>query len=126
MVKKFCLIPIIMFFFISIMGCGSSDDSPLQVTRKEMTQLPDEGKITVEGELKNVGTEPKLVYLFVSLYGDMGMVKDSKKKLLNDGEPLKPGETLEFTTDFPYQEEVKTFNVKPDAKDPDPSDDTAQ
>ena len=83
-----------------------------------MLTYPDENVIVVEGEIMNVSEQEWLVYLFISLYGDFGMVKDNMKKLLNRGRALGPGESIDFSFEFPYDPEIKKHKARVEAKPP--------
>jgi len=118
MVKRLVWLQLSIFVIAVFVGCGTKDDSPIQVIREEMKLLPDEGIILVEGEVENVSEQPKLAYIYVSIYGDMGMVKDNRKRLLNGGLAMEPGDKLEFSMQFDYDDEVKKSKSRVEAVDP--------
>ncbi|MBU1625757.1 hypothetical protein KKB18_00125, partial [bacterium] len=68
--------------------------------------------------VQNVSDAPKLVYVYTGVYGDFGMVKDNKKKLLNGGEAMKPGDKLDFSMQFKYDPEIKSAKARAEGVDP--------
>jgi len=118
MKKKLLFLCFTFAVVIAFTGCGGEDTSPVKVIKQEMLKYPDEGIIVVEGTIQNTGDTPKLVYIYVSIYGDFGMSKGNKKKLMNNGNPMEPGQSLDFSIELPYDEEVQKAKVRVEATEP--------
>ena len=116
MVRRLIWLNFSILCIVALTCCGGKDTGPVQVISQDMETYPEEGVIVVKGVAQNMSESPELVYLYVSLYGDFGMVVDNKKKLLNGGQPLQPGDKIDFTMEFPFNEEVKKAKAKIEAK----------
>jgi hypothetical protein len=118
MTKKLVLFFISVFVIVGLTSCSTKDTSEIQIVKEEMIVKKDQGIIIVQGEAKNASSSPKIAYIYCSVYGDFGMVKDNRKKLLKGGDVLKPGESVAFSMEFKYDPEIKTSKARGEGKDP--------
>ena len=118
MIKKLIWLNLSILLVITLASCGGKNTDPVRVVNYDTKYLENEGVIVVDGVIENSGDVPKLVYIYVGLYGDFGMVKDKKKKLMNNGLAIEPGEKLDFNMEFPFDPEVKNAKCRVEAKDP--------
>ncbi len=90
--------------------------SQIVVFRDEMSLQPEKHKYkTVKGVVKNISTHPlKSIFITYNLYdGERNLAGFAKANDVRVGDPLKPGETWDFTTEaFDYQLTPKLDTMK--------------
>jgi hypothetical protein len=118
MTQKLVLLFISVFVIVGLTSCSTEDTSEIQILKQEMVVKKDQNIIIVQGTAKNATSSPKIGYIYCSVYGDFGMVKDNRKKLLKGGDVMKPGETVEFSMEFKYNAEIKTAKARGEGKEP--------